>query len=499
MKPAAHDPGRAGALAALPEGAPVVVLVGRANAGKSTLFNRIARGRRAIVSPVAGTTRDLNVGQAEHRGRNFFVVDSGGLELGGRERLGERVAEGALSAVALADLVVFMLDGRAGLGPGDREAIALIRETGRPMVAAINKMDRAGMEAIAGEYHALGVSPMVLVSAAHGRGVEELLDEIVDRLPVADSAPSPSPDLRLALIGRPNVGKSSLLNRLAGFERAIVDDTPGTTRDPVDVRLRAADRDVLLIDTAGIRRPAKVEGELEHFSVGRAIETIRRAEVLVLVIDSTEGVTDQDARLARLVESEGRALVLVCNKWDLAAKEGRRVSAFVRDAQEQVPFLAFAEMLFTSALTGDGVDKIIPAAIKAGDSWRATFQTAHLNRILAEATAAMDPPMVSRRRLKLMYVTQVGHSPPRLAFFANVERDIPVHYLRFLATRFRAALGLVGTPLLLSFRRTGRTWAEARATGVVQPRQSPRKAPTKAPGKAPRKAPKRAPAQKKRK
>ncbi len=499
MKPAAHDPGRADALAALPEGAPVVVLVGRANAGKSTLFNRIARGRRAIVSPIAGTTRDLNVGQAEHRGRNFFVVDSGGLELGGRERLGERVAEGALSAVALADLVVFMLDGRAGLGPGDREAIALIRETGRPMVAAINKMDRAGMEAIAGEYHALGVSPMVLVSAAHGRGVEELLDEIVDRLPAADSAPSPSPDLRLALIGRPNVGKSSLLNRLAGFERAIVDDTPGTTRDPVDVRLRAADRDVLLIDTAGIRRPAKVEGELEHFSVGRAIETIRRAEVLVLVIDSTEGVTDQDARLARLVESEGRALVLVCNKWDLAAKEGRRVSAFVRDAQEQVPFLAFAEMLFTSALTGDGVDKIIPAAIKAGDSWRATFQTAHLNRILAEATAAMDPPMVSRRRLKLMYVTQVGHSPPRLAFFANVERDIPVHYLRFLATRFRAALGLVGTPLLLSFRRTGRTWAEARATGVVQPRQSPRKAPTKAPGKAPRKAPKRAPAQKKRK
>ena len=325
MKPAAHDPGRAGALAALPEGAPVVVLVGRANAGKSTLFNRIARGRRAIVSPIAGTTRDLNVGQAEHRGRNFFVVDSGGLELGGRERLGERVAEGALSAVALADLVVFMLDGRAGLGPGDREAIALIRETGRPMVAAINKMDRAGMEAIAGEYHALGVSPMVLVSAAHGRGVEELLDEIVDRLPAADSAPSPSPDLRLALIGRPNVGKSSLLNRLAGFERAIVDDTPGTTRDPVDVRLRAADRDVLLIDTAGIRRPAKVEGELEHFSVGRAIETIRRAEVLVLVIDSTEGVTDQDARLARLVESEGRALVLVCNKWDLAAKEGRRV------------------------------------------------------------------------------------------------------------------------------------------------------------------------------
>ena len=465
MKPAANA-GQMRALAALPEGAAVVVLVGRANAGKSTLFNRIARGRRAIVSPVAGTTRDLNFGRAEHEGRSFVVIDSGGLELGGRERLGERVAEGALHAVAMADVVVFMLDGRAGLGPGDREALALIRQTGRPMIAAVNKMDRPGMEAEAAEYHALGISPLFPVSAAHGRGVGELLDEIVARLPAADSSPARPPDLRLALIGRPNVGKSSLLNRMAGFARAIVDNTPGTTRDPVDVRLSAADRDVMLIDTAGIRRPARVEGELEQFSVGRAIETIRRADVLVLVIDSLEGVTDQDARLARLVESEGRALVLVCNKWDLAAGEGRRVAAFMRDARTRVPFLAFAEMLFTSALTGDGVDRIIPAAIKAADSWRATFQTAHLNRILAEAASAMDPPMVGRRRLKLMYVTQVGNSPPRLAFFVNLEHDIPAHYLRFLATRFREALGLIGTPLLLEFRRTGRTWMESRGRGA---------------------------------
>ena len=181
----------------------------------------------------------------------------------------------------------------------------------------------------------------------------------------------------------------------------------------------------------------------------------------MLVVDSTEGVTDQDARLASLVEREGRALVVVCNKWDLAAKAGRRIAAFKRDAEAMVPFLGFAEMLFTSALTGDGVDAIIPAATRAADSWRATFQTAHLNRILAEASAAMDPPMIERRRLKLMYVTQVGHAPPRLAFFANVERDIPAHYLRFLATRFRTALKLVGTPLVLEFRRTGRTWADA--------------------------------------
>ncbi len=461
-------PGPAGALAALPEGAPVVVLVGRANVGKSTLFNRIVRGQRAIVSPVAGTTRDLNICAAEHQGHRFFVVDSGGLELGGRERLGERVIEEALRAVALADVVVLMLDGRAGLGPGDREATALLRETGRPMIAVANKIDRPEPGAAAAEYYALGVTPVLAVSAAHGHGVSELLDEIVARLPDVQSRPAEPPALKLALIGRPNVGKSSLLNRLAGFERAIVDEAPGTTRDPVDVRLRADGRDLLLIDTAGIRRPTKISDELEHHSVGRALHTIRRSDVLALVVDSMEGITDQDARLARLVEKERRALIVVCNKWDLAAKAGRRISAFVRDAQSRVPFLAFAEMLFTSATTGDGVDKIFPAALRAGDSWRATFQTARLNRVLAEASAAMDPPMIGRRRLKLMYVTQVGHSPPRLAFFANVERDLPAHYLRFLATRFRSALGLVGTPLILEFRRTGRTWAEARAASAVR-------------------------------
>jgi GTPase len=474
MKRGKSDAGgaRAGALAALPPGVPVVVLVGRANAGKSTLFNRIVRGRRAIVSAIAGTTRDLNFGEAEHLDRNFFLVDTGGLELGGRERLGEQVVEMALRAVGLADVVVFMFDGRAGLGPGDREALELVRETGRPLIAAVNKIDTPTMEAVAAEFYALGVTPLATVSASHGYGVGELLDEIVAKLPAAEAREEKQPDLRMALIGRPNVGKSSLLNRLAGFERAVVDATPGTTRDTVDLRIRAGDREVLLIDTAGIRRPTRVEGQIEHYSVGRAIETIRRANVLVLVIDATEGITDQDARLARLVEKEGRALVVVCNKWDAAAKAGQRVPAFVREAQERVPFLAYAEMLFMSALTGDGVSKLIPAALKAGDSWRATFQTAMLNRALAEASAAMDPPMVGRRRLKLMYVTQVGHSPPRLAFFANVGRDIPAHYLRFLQTRFRSALRLVGTPLVFEFRRTGRTWAEALAAGAMRPMEA---------------------------
>ena len=466
------------------EGLPAVVLVGRANAGKSTLFNRIAKGGRAITSSIPGTTRDLNFARAKYGDREFVVVDSGGLELGGHERMTDRIVTEALAAVGVADVVVFMLDGRGGLSEADSEALALVRETGCPLIMAVNKIDRPGQESEASEFYALGGDELFFISAAHGRGVDELLDQVVARLPEREGAAAASPDLRLALIGRPNVGKSSLLNRLSGFERAIVDDTPGTTRDPVDVRLTSHGRDVLLIDTAGIRRPPKVEGELEQHSVGRAIETIRRANVVLLVIDASEGITDQDARLARLVDTSDRAMVIVCNKWDVAAKQGGKVATFIRDAHERYPFLEYASMVFTSAVTGDGVDGIIPAATQAGDSWRAVFQTSRLNRTLAEATAAMDPPQVDRRRLNLMYVTQVGSAPPRLRFFTNVERGIPAHYVRFIETRFRKALGLVGTPLRLDFRRTGRSWVQGAPPRPTRGKPRNRPAPRSKPARA---------------
>jgi GTP-binding protein len=455
-------------------GLPVVMLVGRANAGKSTLFNRIASRGRAIVSPIAGTTRDLNIARAIYDDRDFTIVDSGGLELYAAESATERAMEEALRAVAGADVVVFVVDGRLGISSGDAEALALIRETGRPLVLAVNKIDHPARQANAAEAYALGVADPVFISAAHGHGVSDLLEQIVAKIPAREAPPEPAADLRLALIGRPNVGKSSLLNKLSGYARALVDDRPGTTRDPVDVRIAAGDRNLLLIDTAGIRRPTKVEGDLEQHSVGRAIETIRRAEVLALVIDATEGITDQDARLARLVDTNDRALIVVCNKWDAAAKLGRRVPAFVRDVRRRYPFLSFAPILFTSALTGDGVGGIVPAAARAGAAWHSQFQTAHLNRILAEATAALDPPLVARRRLRLMYVTQTASAPPRLVFFSNIERDIPAHYIRFLETRFRTALNLVdvGTPLRLEFRRSGRSWAEDRDRIAARNRRS---------------------------
>lgn len=454
--------------AAVAEGLPVVVVVGRANAGKSTLFNRIVHGNRAITSAIPGTTRDLNIALAEHQGRRFALVDTGGLELGGRQPVTELVVEEALHAVAASDAVVFILDSRAGLSGADSEALTLIRETGRPMVIAVNKVDRPADEAGAAEFYSLGAERLFFISAAHGRGIEELLDEVIASLPAVEAAAARSPDLRVALIGRPNVGKSSLLNRMAGFGRAIVDEAPGTTRDTVDVRVKVGERDLLLIDTAGIRRPTRVSGELEHHSVARAIETIRRAEVLALVVDATEGVADQDARLARLVESHDRALILVVNKWDAAAKLKRKIRAFARDLRERYPFLGFAPVLFTSALTGDGMGEILPRALEVGQAFRATFQTSRLNRILAEATAAMDPPLVDRHRLNLMYVTQVGSSPPRFRLFSNIERDIPAHYVRFLESRFREALELEGTPLRFEFRKApGR--ARARPKVAIRP------------------------------
>lgn len=445
---------------------PAVVLAGRTNAGKSTLFNRLSGHGRAIISPQSGTTRDLNITRVSHESHDFVVVDSAGLDLAANEAESERGTAEAMRAIASAVVVVFVIDGRAGVTSADRELLDLIRQTGRPIVVAVNKIDHERQEFASAEAYALGIEEVVAVSAAHGRGIEDLLDTIVRLIPESEPVEGQrQPDLRLGLIGRPNVGKSSLLNRLVGYQRAIVADRPGTTRDPVDVILEHDGAIVRLVDTAGIRRPTRVEGDLEHHSVARAIETIRRAEVLALIVDATEGITDQDARIARLIDSNNRALILICNKWDAAAALGRRIPAFARQARERYPFLEFAPMLFTSAITGDGVQELIPAAIRAGMAWRSHFQTALLNRVLAESLEAMDPPLVAGRRLKLMYVTQVASRPPRLVFFTNLERDIPAHYVRFLEGRFRAALGLEGsgTPLRFEFRRAVQSRAHLEA------------------------------------
>ncbi len=434
-------------------GLPLVLICGRPNVGKSSLFNRIVGAQRSIVSPIPGATRDLNLARVSVADREFVIVDSGGLDPLSDDSLGNKLAERTLSAARLANAIIFVVDGREGLNPLDLHGWEQLRLLGRPLFVAVNKLDRPGMNLLASEFHALGVERLFAISAAHGHGVGELLENVAASLPPASDTQVAASDLRFALIGRPNVGKSSLLNRLVGFERSTVDATAGTTRDPVDVELEFAGRRLLLIDTGGVRRRSRVEGELENRTVARALATMRRAEVLGLVIDATEGITDQDARLARLVDKHERALVLIVNKWDLASARGQVASAFKRDIEERYPFLDYAPAVFCSALTGDGVGQILERALEVGEDFRASFKTSHLNRILASLVAEFEPPTVSGKKLKLMYVTQTASAPPRLVFFTNIERDIPTHYLRFLESRFRQALGLVGTPLKIELRK----------------------------------------------
>jgi GTP-binding protein len=449
-------------LRAAAQGLPTVLICGRPNVGKSTLFNRIVGAQRAIVSEVPGATRDLNLARARAGEREFAIVDSGGLGPGAGESLSERLAQRTMDAARAADAIIFLVDGREGLNPADRQALKALRRVNRPFLLAANKLDRPAMDLLAGEFHALGAERVFPVSAAHGRGVGELLEALAALLPEeAGAAARGANDLRFALIGRPNVGKSSLVNRLAGFERSAVDATAGTTRDPVDIEISLSGRSILLIDTGGVRRPARIDNALEQRVVARALATVRRAEVLGLVIDAAQGFTDQDARLAAMVDKHDRALMLIANKWDLAAAQDRTTARFRRDLRERCPFLDYAPAVFCSALTGDGVGDILEAALKVGESFHAVFRTAQLNRILSEAAAEVEPPMVQGRRLKLMYVTQTASSPPRLLFFSNLERDVPVHYLRFLQSRFRAALKIVGAPLRIELRRAASSRGKA--------------------------------------
>ena len=448
-KAAANAEARSIATAA--HGLPVVVLVGRANVGKSTLFNRMVRRGRAIVSPIAGTTRDLNMARAVHEEREFVVIDSGGLELYAREHTTERAVEEALRAVAEADVVVFVIDGRAGVAGGDIEALKLIRETGRPTIVAVNKIDRPNHEAAAADVYALGVPNVNFVSAAHGLGVGELLDAIVAQLPAHEAVTESLPDLRLALIGRPNVGKSSLLNRLAGFGRSIVDDRPGTTRDPVDVRLNVDGRDVLLIDTAGIRRRGHIIPGIERHSVQRAQTAVERCDVALVVMDATEPVTAQDTHILQIVEEAHKGLVLVLNKTDLLAEPGyqRDLTRFVR---RRLRFVPWAPITFVSALKRTGLPSLLHEAIGAAEQRDRRVATGPLNTLLQRAIVQHAPPSVQGKRLKLLYTTQAAVRPPTFVLFVNDTQLLHFSFERYVENRLREAYGFEGTAIRIIFK-----------------------------------------------
>jgi GTP-binding protein len=438
------------------------VLVGRPNVGKSTLFNRITRSRRAIVTPVAGTTRDTIDEPAEWQGTAFALVDTGGMFGATTDALHQMVVEHGRRAIASADVIVFVVDGREGLVPGDEEIAGSLRTTKAPVVIAVNKTDDRKARGRSVEFYTLGFEPIVEIAAEHGEGVGDLLDEIVERMPEGRKDVGPvarDPEIRIAVVGRPNVGKSSLVNRLLKEERSIVSEVPGTTRDTVDSLLKWHKRNFRILDTAGIRRPGRVAraGQIESVSVLVARRAIEQADVAVLVIDATEGATDQDATIAGEAENTGCGVIIAVNKWDLMKGRGQDFSKEFDDKlRQQVKFLDYAQILHISARTGERAPKLLEAIDKVADARLRRIPTAELNRFVAAVTAVHPPASPGRREVRILYAAQTGVAPPEFVFFTNVATSFHFSYERFLMNRLRESFGMEGTPIRIKVRRRGK-------------------------------------------
>ncbi|HWP65235.1 MAG TPA: ribosome biogenesis GTPase Der [Candidatus Limnocylindria bacterium] len=437
-------------------GVGVVVLVGRPNVGKSALFNRVVGAQRAIVDDVPGVTRDRLVAVASHRGRRFLCIDTGGFHAE-PERAGAlaaRVRDTALAAVEDADVIVCVVDGQTGALPDDTALIRLLARTGKPLVVAVNKLDVPSQDLQAADFYGAGTDEVVGVSAAHRRGLDQLLDLVTAKLP---EAPAEPPDaagaLRVALVGRPNVGKSSLLNRLAGEPRALVSPEPGTTRDVVDTRLTIEGRPYVLLDTAGIRRRGRITDRIERHGAVRALAALERADVVLLVLDATEGMTDQDARLAGRALEAGRGVLLVANKWDLVPEAARaalrRRGALAGSHQG----LADLPVVAVSAVTGEGMGQLFQALWRVERSYDRTFQTAALNRALHDAAREHEPASARGRAVRLFYATQTGRRPPEVTLFVNEPAAVSAAYRRYLANRLARVFGLSGVAVRIVCRR----------------------------------------------
>lgn len=450
---------------------PKVVLVGRPNVGKSTLFNRITGSRRAIVSAVAGTTRDLIDQPATWRNVSFLMTDTAGLFGQSEDPLQQLVVEHGRRAVASADVFVFIVDGREGLVPADREIAATIRSMGHPVILAVNKTDDRRARSGALEFYELGFEPVVEISAEHGQGVADLLDEVIERLPHRSGTSEgeqhqQAQGLSIAIAGRPNVGKSSLVNRILREERMLVSDVPGTTRDAIDATFQWRRRQLRIVDTAGIRRPGRVarSGQVETISVLSARRAIEGADVVVLVIDATQGAVDQDGAIAGEAERSGSGVVIAVNKWDLVKGQGEDFAKrFDDDLRFQLKFLEYAPIVHLSALTGERTARLLDVVDNVAEARVRRVTTGELNRFFQSVTAAHPPPSPGRTAVRILYAAQIGVAPPTFALFTNVATRLHFSYERFLINRLREEFGFAGTPIRLHVRRRGKTARKRRA------------------------------------
>ncbi|MEJ2134280.1 MAG: ribosome biogenesis GTPase Der [Desulfofustis sp.] len=432
----------------------IVALVGRPNVGKSTLFNRITRSRKAIVDPTPGVTRDRQYERVAWKDHFFMLVDTGGIDDNPTDAMVEDIRTQAMAAIAEAGIIFFLMDGKEGLMPADHEVIRLLRRVDKKIFFVVNKIDGPEQEEeLLIPFYELGVDQLWSVSAEHSYGFATLMEGLCEALP-DDSSGEELPDntIRLAFLGRPNVGKSSMINRIVGEQRMVVSEISGTTRDSVDTLLSHKDRNYLLIDTAGIRRKGKTREKLEKFSILKALAALGRCDIAVVLLDAGEGITEQDAKVIGYTQDQGRGLILLVNKWDLVAEDKKRQQQIMEEIARAVPFVGFAPLITVSALTGYGFKRLFPAVGSVYRQFTATFPTSALNRLLADATENHSPPIYKNKRLKLYYTSQISTAPPTFVIMTNSYKGVHFSYKRYLVNRYRDGLDLDRVPIRLLFK-----------------------------------------------
>jgi GTP-binding protein len=434
------------------KGIPVVAVVGRPNVGKSTFFNRVVGGRVAIVDDRPGVTRDRNFAKADWAGRQFFLVDTGGIIEGSDEPLDRSIREQAYAAVQEADVILFLVDGKAGLHPLDERLAEILRKSGQSVLLVVNKMDNLPNDSGHLDFWTLGMGDPMPVSAISGKGSGDLLDAIVAKFPEQTDTPEDEGVIRVAVVGKPNVGKSSFVNRLLGEERAVVSEVAGTTRDPVDSRMQYHDRTLVFVDTAGLRRQSKVKDSLEYYSALRTAKVVRGADVCLVLVDATEPIHVQDLRVVEQAWEAGAGVILVANKWDLVEKDHMTAPQFEKDIRLRAPFLKWVPVMFTSALSGQRVRKCLDLILEVQDTRHERIPTAEVNQALEAILRHQPPPHSRGRRVKLRYGTQVSTAPPTFVFFANLPKALPDHYIRYVHNSLRERWGFVGSPVRIRFR-----------------------------------------------
>tara|TARA_Y100000590_G_scaffold449826_1_gene588586 strand:+ start:2987 stop:4315 length:1329 start_codon:yes stop_codon:yes gene_type:complete len=432
---------------------PVVAVLGRPNVGKSTLFNRIVGGHVAIVDDSPGVTRDRNFHMTDWAGHHFYLVDTGGVTEGSNEQLDNAIQEQAYAAMAEADLIIFIVDGKSGVHPLDKHLAEILRKGSSPVLLVVNKMDNLPEDQNHLDFWSLGIGDPIPVSAISGKGSGDLLDLIVSKLPDQHKEEKEEKDnIRIAVVGKPNVGKSSFVNRLFGKERSVVSEIPGTTRDPIDSQLRYNNKALIFVDTAGLRRQSRIKESIEYYSTLRTAKVVREADVCLVLVDATEPIHVQDLKIIEQAWEAGAGLIIIVNKWDLIDKDHQTALEFEKELKDRAPFLKWIPTIFTSAISGQRVRKCLDMILEIQKERNRRITTSEVNEALERILLHQPPPHSRGRRVKIRYGTQVSVAPPTFIFFTNLPKALPDHYIRYVHNNLRDRWGFIGTPIRIRFK-----------------------------------------------